>query len=83
MTEKEKVILRYFERGKNIEANKMLDSLSDKEALAMLQKIVDKYGETQVKKDVYCIMQHLRAFSYQSKRKEIADFHLACSMCLM
>lgn len=69
--------------GKFKEAQELLDTLDDKQALGMLKECVEEYGEEQTKKDVYCVMQHIRAFNYQSSKGEKADFTLACSVCFM
>lgn len=69
--------------GKFKEAQELLDSLDDKQALEMLKESVEEYGEEQTKKDVYCVMQHIRAFNYQSSKGEKDDFTLACSVCFM
>ena len=67
--------------GKIKEAQELIDSLDDKKALEMLKEPIEEYGEEQTKRDVYCLMQHIRAFDYQSDRKENADFGLPCSLC--
>ena len=67
--------------GKFKEAQELIDSLDDKKALEMLKEPIEEYGEEQTKKDVYCVMQHIRAFNYQSNREEKTDFGLACSLC--
>ena len=69
--------------GKFKEAQELLDTLDDKQALGMLKECVEEYGEEQTKKDVYCVMQHIRAFNYQSSKGEKDDFTLACSVCFM
>lgn len=69
--------------GKFKEAQELLDILDDKQALGMLKECVEEYGEEQTKKDVYCVMQHIRAFNYQSSKGEKDDFTLACSVCFM
>lgn len=69
--------------GKFKEAQELLDTLDDKQALGMLKECVEGYGEEQTKKDVYCVMQHIRAFNYQSSKGEKDDFTLACSVCFM
>lgn len=69
--------------GKFKEAQELLDTLDDKQALGMLKECVEEYGEEQTKKDVYCVMQHIRAFNYQSSKGEKDDFTLACSVCIM
>lgn len=45
--------------GKFKEAQELLDSLDDKQALEMLKESVEEYGEEQTKRDVYCLMQHI------------------------
>ena len=67
--------------GKFKEAQELIDSIDDKKALEMLKEPIEEYGEEQTKKDVYCVMQHIRAFNYQSNREEKTDFGLACSLC--
>lgn len=67
--------------GKFKEAQELIDSLDDKKALEMLKEPIEEYGEEQTKKDVHCVMQHIRAFSYQSRKGEESDFGLACSLC--
>ena len=80
-SEIEEQAVALMEQGKFNEARELLDNLDDKQALGMLKECVEEYGEEQTKKDVYCVMQHIRAFSYQSNRGEKADFGLPCSLC--
>lgn len=69
--------------GKFKEAQELIDSIDDKKAFEMLKEPIEEYGEEQTKKDVYCVMQHIRAFNYQSSKGEKDDFALACSVCFM
>lgn len=80
-SEMEEQAFALLAEGKFKEAQELLDSLDDKQALEMLKESVEEYGEEQTKRDVYCLMQHIRAFDYQSDRKENADFGLPCSLC--
>lgn len=81
--EVEDKVFALFAEGKFKEAQELIDSLDDKRALEMLKEPIEEYGEEQTKKDVYCVMQHIRAFNYQSSKGEKADFALACSLCIM
>ena len=80
--------------GKFKEAQELLDSLDDKQALEMLKESVEEYGEEQTKRDVYCLMQHLRKVDkdyikcairqveeYREQHGEKADMHRACTNC--
>ena len=82
-SEVEEQAFALFAEGKFKEAQELLDTLDDKQALGMLKECVEEYGEEQTKKDVYCVMQHIRAFNYQSSKGEKDDFTLACSVCFM
>ncbi len=81
--EVEDKVFRLFAEGKFEEGKALLDTLDDKQALGMLKECVEEYGEEQTKKDVYCVMQHIRAINYQSSKGEKDDFALACSVCFM
>lgn len=81
--EVEDKVFALLAEGKFKEAQELLDTLDDKQALGMLKECVEEYGEEQTKKDVYCVMQHIRAFNYQSSKGEKDDFTLACSVCFM
>lgn len=81
--EKEEKAISLFEKGEFVKGRSVLDSMSDKQALGMLKECVEEYGEEQTKKDVYCVMQHIRAINYQSSKGEKDDFALACSVCFM
>lgn len=81
--EVEDKVFALFSEGKFEEGKALLDTLDDKQALGMLKECVEEYGEEQTKRDVYCVMQHIRAFNYQSSKGEKGDFALACSLCIM
>lgn len=81
--EEEEKAISLFEKGEFVKGRSVLDSMSDKQALGMLKECVEEYGEEQTKRDVYCVMQHIRAFNYQSSKGEKGDFALACSLCIM
>lgn len=83
MTEKEEKAFSFFENGEVAKGQDVLDSMDDKEAFEMLQDVVNEYGEEQVKRYVYCVMQHIRAFNYQSSKGEKADYAFPCSVCIL
>lgn len=79
----ENKIEQLFEKGNNNEGIALLNKLSDKEVMNFFKDSVIKYGEKQIQKDVYCVMQHMRAFNYQISRKQICDWALPCSNCFL
>lgn len=81
--EVEDKVFALLAEGKFKEAQELIDSIDDKKALEMLKEPIEEYGEEQTKKDVYCVMQHIRAFNYQSSKGEKDDFTLACGVCFM